>query len=183
MSENLFDACKLFVDRMNSHNIQYMVVGSMGSIIYGEPRMTKDFDFVVELLTKDIKKFSELFPIEEFYCPPLEVINQEVISRGQFNLIHHASGLKIDIILRKNDEHSKMEFGRRVKMNFSGMDIYVAAPEDVIIKKLIFYRMGESQKHIDDIKGILANTETDEKYLQGWIEKLSLKKEWDLVGR
>ncbi len=51
-------------------------------------------------------RFADAFPLEEFYCPPTEVIEQEALraQRGHFNLIHHESGFKADIYLANRDE-------------------------------------------------------------------------------
>lgn len=50
-----------------------------------------------------------------------------------------------------------------------------------IIKKLAFYREGESEKHLVDIRAILAYTPVDDTYLKKWIDHLSLGREWALV--
>lgn len=39
----------LFVRRLNSLGIRYMVTGSVASIAYGEARLTHDVDIVVEI--------------------------------------------------------------------------------------------------------------------------------------
>ena len=57
-----------------------------------------------------------------------------------------------------------------------GLEAWVAAPEDVIIAKLRFYREGESEKHLIDIRGILANTQVDRVYLSKWVSALDLEK-------
>lgn len=169
--------------RLESAQIEYMVVGSLSSIMYGEPRMTKDMDIVIDIQMKDVTKFENLFPASGFYCPPPEVLRSEVVARGQFNLIHHDSGLKIDVILRKQSPHSIEEFQRRRKLSFAtGFDAFVASPEDVIVKKLEYYREGGSEKHLTDIRGVLAQTEVDHDYLERWIKTLGLKSEWSQVG-
>src|SRR5262245_29671237 len=125
-----------------------MVVGSMASMTYGEPRMTHDLDLVVDLLSKDALKIETIFPANDFYCPPPEILQSEVVRRGQFKLIHHETGLKIDMVIRKESEHAICEFDRRQKVALmQGFEVYMATPEDVIIKKLDFYRMSESEKH------------------------------------
>jgi hypothetical protein len=54
----------------------------------------------------DVENFTEAFPIEEFYCPPPEIIKVEISRslRGHFNLIHHETGLRADIYLCGDDE-------------------------------------------------------------------------------
>ena len=179
---NIMHVIKEVLTRFEEAQIPYMVVGSLSSIVYGEPRMTKDMDVVIDIPSSEINKFNELFPSEGFYCPPIEVLRDEIIQRGQFNLIHHESGLKVDIIVRKDSPHSREEFGRRRKTFFgSDFQTYIAAPEDVIIKKLEYYREGCSEKHIKDIKGILSQTQVDREYLKKWIRQLGLEKEWAMA--
>jgi len=167
------------IQKLEENQIQYMVVGSIAAMIYGEPRLTHDMDLVIDVALKDATKFESIFPGSEFYCPPPEVLVSEIIHRGQFNLIHHETGLKVDCIVRKETEHAKSEFQRRRKAPFwQGFEVMIASPEDIIIKKLDFYREGGSEKHLTDIRGILAQTNIDEAYLQGWISKLGLTNEW-----
>ncbi len=170
------------IQKLEENDVQYMVVGSMASMTYGEPRMTHDLDVVINLIPQDAQRLESLFPHDQFYCPPLEVMRSEIIHRGQFKLIDHESGLKIDLVVRKNTEHALCEFARRRKVPFwQGTEVYLASPEDVIIKKLEYYREGGSQKHLKDIRGILAETEIDEAYLAQWVSKLGIEQEWKMA--
>ena len=64
-------------------------------------------------------------------------------------------------------------------MKNSMIEAYLATPEDVIIKKLVFYREEGSEKHLKDIRGILSESEINKKYLQKWLKKLDLFPQWD----
>ena len=168
--------------RLEDNNIEYMVVGSMAAMVYGEPRMTHDMDVVIQVSPMDAQRLEDIFKPEEFYCPPIEIIRSEIVHQGQFNLIHHESGLKIDLVIRKNTEHAECEFNRRRRVPFwHGNDAVLASPEDVIIAKLEYFRQGGSQKHLKDIRGILAETQIDDTYLNNWLTKLNLKEEWKQV--
>lgn len=182
MEESMVDVFSTVIRKLESENIPYMVVGSIASMIYGEPRMTHDMDLVIDILPEDAQKLENLFPLEEFHCPPIEVLNSEITHRGQFNLIHQNTGIKIDLMVRKNNDHSKMEFSRRQKVPFwQGSEVYLATPEDVIIKKLSFYREGGSEKHLKDIRGMMAESHIDKEYLNHWIQKLHLSSEWEEI--
>jgi hypothetical protein len=131
------------------NNIEYMVVGSIASTVYGEPRMTHDMDLVLRISVRDVSKLETIFLPEKYYCPPLDILKSEIVHRGQFNLIHQDSGLKIDIMICKETEHAISEFNRRRKVSFwNGNEVYLASPEDIIIKKLDFFRQGGSEKHL-----------------------------------
>ncbi|MGE0761728.1 MAG: hypothetical protein AB7N80_00480 [Bdellovibrionales bacterium] len=170
------------VIRLDEENIPYFLVGSLGSMYYGRPRFTKDVDLVVQLRPGVVVKFTQIFPIEDYYCPPIEVLTDEVVRRGSFNLIHQQSGIKIDIVLYKDTEYHQSEFSRRAKVEITPQfEVYIAAPENIILKKLDYYREGGAEKHLTDIREILAGAKVDDEYLQLWIEKLGLQAEWGKI--
>ncbi|MEI6806341.1 MAG: hypothetical protein WCK49_07550 [Myxococcaceae bacterium] len=179
MIQDLITTFLEVTQKLEAAEIPYMIVGSVASMTYGEPRMTHDLDLVVQVMPRDAAKFEQIFPSEEYYCPPEEIVKPEILRQGQFNLIHHDTGLKIDIVIRKGSEHAKMEFARRSRVPFwQNSEVFMASPEDVILKKLEYFREGASQKHLRDIQGILAQTQIDETYLQSWISKLGLERQW-----
>ena len=180
MQKNMIDVFFDVIKKLESENIPYMIVGSVAAMVYGEPRMTHDMDLVLDILPQDASKLETLFPLEDFYCPPIEVLSSEITHRGQFNLIHHGTGIKIDIMIRKNTEHARTEFKRKNKVPFwQGSEVFLATPEDVIIKKLSYYREGGSEKHLKDIRGIMAESKVDKTYLDKWIQTLNLSNEWN----
>ena len=141
--------------------------------------MTHDMDIVIQVSPKDASKLDRMFNPDEFYCPPVEVIRSEIVHHGQFNLIHHESGLKIDLVVKKQTDHASSEFGRRQRVPFwKGHEAYCASPEDIILAKLEYFRQGGSQKHVKDIRGILAETQIDETYVRLWVAKLGLEPQW-----
>lgn len=165
--------------RLDQEKIPYFLVGSLASMYYGRPRFTKDVDLVVQLHPKMVFRFTEIFSIEEYYCPPQEILQDEVVRRGSFNLIHQSSGIKIDIVLFQDTEYHRSEFHRRAKVELMPQfEVCIAAPENIILKKLDYYREGGAEKHLTDIREILVGSTIDDDYLQLWIEKLSLKTEW-----
>lgn len=71
------DVAAVFVGvlrQLDSGAIPYMIVGSVGSIVYGEPRMTKDMDIVIAVGPPSAIVFETLFPPDHYYCPPAEVL-------------------------------------------------------------------------------------------------------------
>jgi hypothetical protein len=149
---------------------------------YGQPRFTNDIDLVVQLKAEHLQKFEQLFPLEDYYCPPPEVLRDEVVRNGSFNLIHQHSQIKIDVELMKPTEFYQSELARKRRVTLTqGFEANIVSPEDLIIKKLDFYREGGSEKHLVDIRGILAETEIEQSYLQQWIEKFGLAEVWKKV--
>jgi hypothetical protein len=167
------------VEKLHQLQINYFLVGSLASMYYSRPRFTNDIDLVVQISATQIKDFATAFSFPTYYCPPFEVIQDEVLRRGSFNLIHQESGIKVDIILNKNSEISKSELSRRQKIEIvPGFETYIATAEDVILKKLEFYKEGLSEKHLLDIRAILSSVEIDRTYLETWVVKLQLNEGW-----
>ena len=175
---------KFVIEKLAAAHIPYMLVGSVASSFYGDPRLTRDIDMVLELLPSHLTSFSQIFDPKDFYIPPHEIIRDEVLSKRSFNLIHHETGLKIDIMIKKPTPHGEEEFKRRQRHEIlPGFNGYIASPEDVILKKLQFYREGGSPKHLVDCKAILSQSPLDNSYLDQWIEDLHLTKEWGLLDQ
>ena len=183
----------LFVRPFNRAGIRYIVTGSVAAIFYGEPRLTHDVDFVVFLNEKNIQQLGEIFPPADFYLPPEETIVTEVArdKSGQFNIIHMDTGFKADLYLTGRDELNAWAFRRKRQVQFEGETVVLAPPEYVIIRKLEFYREGGSQKHLRDIRSMLAvsGDQMDRTELDEWIRRRGLEPQWkevqtdDLYGR
>lgn len=163
--------------------IPYRVVGSMASSLYGEPRATNDIDMLLQLDASRVEAFCSGFPSPDFYCS-LDTARDAVRTRFQFNILHLASGLKVDIIIASDSEFDRAQFVRGGPLRVDDAhQVSVASPEDVIIKKLEYFKLGGSEKHLRDIVGILkVQAEAiDRAYLAEWIAKLGLSAEWALV--
>jgi len=180
------DLFLVFVEPLNRAGIPYMVTGSVAGIVYGEPRLTHDVDLVVELDAHRIEDFIAVFPEEEFYCPPDMVIGTEIRrdTRGHFNLIHHASGFKADIYPVGRDALHLWAMGRRRATEMGGMQVWMAPPEYVILRKLQFYQEGGSDKHLRDIRSILEMSASliDRDELETRVSQLGLKAVWKGVA-
>lgn len=170
---------RVVIETLEKIGVDYMIVGSVAGTLYGEPRLTNDMDIVLTLVPQTARTFLAGFDPREFYLPPEDIIAHEATRGGQTNLIHHESGVKVDLMFRKSNPHAIQEFKRRRQIEIlRGVKAWVAAPEDVIIGKLRFYREGQSAKHPTDIRGILANTPIDLAYLDRWIQDLDLGSVW-----
>jgi hypothetical protein len=171
----------MFVRPLNRLGVRYMVTGSVAAILYGEPRFTNDVDFVVFLRADD-----ETFPSPEFYVPPEDVIATEVAreSHGHFNIIHSDTGFKADFYPTGRSDLSAWAFRNIRRLEFQGEQVVVAPPESVIVSKLEFYKEGGSEKHIRDIRAMLAVSGDliDRGALNEWIQRRRVESEWRLVN-
>ena len=111
-------------------------------------------------------------------------MRQEVArdSRGMFNLVHHKSQFKADIYLAASDPLHAWALEHRRRVDLDGSGAWIAPPEYVILRKLEFLKEGGSDKHIRDIRFILAATALDRAFLEQEVSRLEVQAEWTKVG-
>lgn len=176
----------LFVRPLNRAGIRYVVSGSVAAIFYGEPRLTHDVDFIVFLNAGDIQKLGEAFPPGEFYLPPPETMLAESAraQHGHFNLIHRETGFKADLYPTGRDELNAWAFRGKRPVAYEGETIMLAPPEYVIVRKLEYYREGKAEKHLRDIRAMLAVSGEllDQVAMSEWIQRRGLAPAWRLAS-
>lgn len=177
------DLLRRLVSALEKAGVPYLITGSTATMFYGEPRFTNDIDVIVQLREEHLSRLLAAFPDEEFYVSE-EAARRALATGGQFNVIHPRSGLKVDLIMAATTpfDRSRFERGRRLHPA-SDYDAVFAAPEDVILKKLLFYREGGSDKHLRDVAGVLkiSGDLIDFDYLDAWAERLGVADLWRRV--
>src|SRR5436190_22529940 len=158
----------IFATGLNALGVPWMAVGSIASSAYGERRSTLDVDVVAVVGKQNSARFLSVFPERDFYCPPADVIEIEATrpERGHFNLIHRHSIYKADIYIATGSEFERWAFKNRRALVAGETPVWLAPPEYVIVQKLEFFREGGSEKHLRDIRGMLAVTEVDCAFLE-----------------
>jgi hypothetical protein len=158
---------------LDDADIPFMVSGSMALIVYTIPRMTRDIDIVIELKQEDIGRFCDIFK-EGFYIDILTV-EEEVKRRGMFNVIDFETGYKIDFVVLKNEFYRKTEFDRRVRGIVMGCETWLVTLEDLILSKLIWIQVLQSDRQMSDIENLLENPQVDMDYIHYWCKELHLE--------
>jgi hypothetical protein len=174
---------KYAVDVFASLGADHMVVGSMASMLYGEPRFTRDIDMVVDLHREHLDRLIQAFPAPDYYVSR-DAAAEAIKQRGQFNIIHIPTANKIDVILPRNDAWGRTQLARRRPLSvLSGVTAPAAAPEDVILAKMLYYQEGESVKHLRDIASMMrvSGAGIDREYVVRWAKQLGVSEVWQLV--
>jgi len=174
----------LITRRLDEAGIVYCLVGGLAAIAYGRPRLTLDADLVLALSPRDVSRLPDLFPEQDFYLPPQEVLLAEIEreSRGHFNILHQHSALRADCYLPGKSALAHWELRNRRLLDGPWGANWFSPPEAVIVHKLLFYREGRSEKHLDDIRAMLSTgASPDLAILREWIDRLGLTGEWETV--
>ena len=159
--------------------IPYAVGGSFASSLHGVMRSTLDVDIVADMRLEHIKPLVAALS-KEFYADD-EMMKGAIEHHSSFNLIHYETAFKVDIFIRKLRAFDQMQLERRRTSIISTdpeQSIYVASPEDVILSKLEWYRMGgeTSERQWRDILGVLKTRagELELDYLRKWAKELKV---------
>jgi len=164
---------------LDQAGIAYMLTGSFASAYYGAPRSTQDIDIVVEATAQQLRALIEGLPKDKYYAD-LDTALSAHAAESLFNVIELSSGWKIDFIIRKSRAFSCEEFRRRQRIELQGLSLFVASAEDVVVAKLEWSRLAQSQRQVEDVAAILRmRYETlDHSYLETWVQDLGLEREW-----
>jgi hypothetical protein len=164
--------------------VAYHVGGSYASSIHGTPRQTQDIDLVVDLKSSAVDGLIRAVA-NEFYSDA-GAAREAIRNQASFNLIHLASGIKVDLFVLGTSAFDRAEFGRRQETSLAGLEraIFVKSPEDTMLRKLSWYREGGevSERQWADVVGIVRaqGEPLDGSYIERWGRELRLT---DLLDR
>jgi hypothetical protein len=166
-----------------SLGIPYALGGSWASSLLGKMRFTYDADLSVEPFPGREAEFCAAFG-PEYYMSPAAV-QQAMRRRSSFNIIHTPSGFKVDVFVRKDRPFEESVMARRRAYPLpTGQEVVCVSPEDVVLLKLEWYRLGNetSERQWSDILGVLQVQagKLDETYLDRWAADLGVA---DLLQR
>jgi hypothetical protein len=165
--------------------VAYLIGGSFASSLHGEPRSTNDVDVVADLDQTSARLFVESLG-DAFYADT-STATEALRAGGSFNVIHIESAVKVDIFVAGPDafDQERLRRRQRIAVNALGKPatLYVDTAEDVILRKLEWYRRGgeTSERQWRDVLAVLrVQQHLDDAYLRTWAERLAVA---DLLAR
>jgi Nucleotidyl transferase AbiEii toxin, Type IV TA system len=159
------DVLALVSERLSAEGIAFMLTGSFALGYYATPRMTRDLDIVVAIQADKIDGLVAAFSAD-FYIDADDV-RLAVRSERLFNLMHYASGIKVDLIVQKSSAYRLHEFSRRQPVNLGSAATWIVSREDLILSKLVWAHETESELQLRDVRQLL-NGPIDREYLSRW---------------
>jgi hypothetical protein len=165
-------------DALDEAEIPWMVAGSVASSTWGEVRSTQDIDLVVVASRTALVRLCRLLPDDRWYAD-VDMAIDAARRQSMFNVVDLETGWKVDLILRRGRPFSLAEFGRRRRAFVDGVEVWVAAPEDVILTKLEWSKVAGSERQLRDAAGIVAvqGAALDGGWLTRWAVELGVEAE------
>jgi hypothetical protein len=165
---------------LDTAEVPYMLTGSFASGYHGAPRASQDIDIVIAPTRATLDSLLSLLPEDRYYVSrdaALDAYRRQSL----FNVVDFASGWKVDFICRKGRAFSTTEFNRRSPRDFSGRPVFMASAEDVLLAKLEWAKLAESERQIEDAAGIVRvqGESLDRAYVARWVAELGLERQWE----
>lgn len=172
------------VAALDRAGIPHMLTGSLAAAYHGAARATMDVDLVIDPSEEQLRVLVGGLSGPDYYAS-LDAALEARRHESLFNVIHLASGWKVDLIIRKSRPFSRAEFDRRRTAQWEGTQLSIATLEDVILAKLEWAKLADSARQLEDVAALLrvAGHELDHAYLDHWTDALGVRSEWEALRR
>jgi hypothetical protein len=170
---------------LRASGIDYMIGGALAVWAWGEPRSTMDVDLMVNLPVEAVQKLSEELSARQMLLPSDIILDAVLDDRRTLPLCaNHWAGYKADLyLLTPDDDLGQSAFRRRREIDIGAQYgiLWVQSPEDLILYKLLYYRISQQTKHPRDIYAVLSaqGDKLDFAYIQAWADRKGLRPVWE----
>jgi hypothetical protein len=159
--------------------VPYLIGGSLASALYGMVRTTQDADIVAEMRKGHIRPFVSALQ-DRFYVDD-QMIAESLRHNTSFNIIHRETFFKVDVFIPAPRPFLQSQLARAQRQTFTferEVSAKFASPEDTILAKLEWYRLGgeQSNRQWRDILGVIKTRADalDLNYLRKWASELQI---------
>ena len=129
--KQLPDDFKDFIQCLNSNDVRYLLVGGWAVGMYGNPRATKDIDFLVANDSDNLTKLQKA--LLAFGSPPVDL--ERFKEKGRVIRVG-SSPIQIDIINEADGIDINECYSRKETIKVEDIDIFVISKDDLIKNKM-----------------------------------------------
>ena len=185
MQNEPIEVTLMVTDIFEKLSVPYLIGGSLASTLYGMVRSTQDSDIVAEMRIEHRQPFVSALQ-DEFYVDD-EMIAESIQRHSSFNIIHRETMFKVDVFIPHPRAYLKSQLARAQRQFFTfetEVSAKFASPEDTILSKLEWYRLGGevSERQWRDVLSVLKtrSEQLDIAYMHKWAKELKVE---DLLER
>lgn len=177
---NVLAAMIPVIEAFDALKIDYYIGGSVACLTHGIYRTTADVDIIADMHAGHVSAFVQ--QLEDSYYIDADMIKDAIRHRSEFNVIHLDTMFKVDVFLPKRRAFDQ-EVHRRIQKSelkiFEESSVFnIESPEDVILNKLEWYKMGGevSERQWNDVQGLLKvqGPRLDLAYLRHWASEIGV---------
>ena len=183
---NLFDLLLMVTRQLEQQQILHVLTGSLASSYYGQPRASQDADIALRMTRRQAKIFASAFD-QSIYVSE-EGLLHAIEQAGMTNIIHGASGWVIDLSVLPLSPFFNEVFARRRRIELDDEPetaIWISAPEDVILMKLLWRTESRSAKQLEDAinAAVGQRAQLDWSYLRRWASELGISDDLEEIRK
>jgi hypothetical protein len=167
---------------LDAVGIPYFVTGSFASSAHGVPRSTNDIDIVIAPSRVQLEELLKQFPRADFAAEVEDALDA-FAHQSLFHIVDYSTMWKVDFIIKQPTPFDAARFSRRTVVEIAGVPLYAASAEDMLITKLWWAKLGESERQVNDAVGIaqVQREKLDLDYIERWVAALELEEQWAKV--
>ncbi|MCL2118716.1 MAG: nucleotidyl transferase AbiEii/AbiGii toxin family protein [Planctomycetaceae bacterium] len=152
----------------------FAFTGGLAAITYGDPRMTNDVDLIMEINPRErdfADKLADTLSDEFFFS--VEACREAIDEQSMFQAIDKETMFKVDIHL--SDIVPGALERRRDETIVTGRTVPMVSPEDAILSKLHWIKLGSGRSRKDVVAMLRVQENLDNDYLEATAEQLGVK--------
>jgi hypothetical protein len=179
MLPELISVALLVTKVLEDLDIPYLIGGSLASTAYGMIRTTQDVDIIADIKFSHVQDFFN--SLKSVFFLDDQMIVDAIETHSTINIIHRELMFKVDVFVIQDTpfENSELSHAKQLTITTEPeRTAFFAIPEDTILSKLRWYRIGGelSEHQWRDVIGILkirkGNLDID--YLRKWSAQLKV---------
>ncbi len=165
------EAVLAVIGELEALGIPYMVVGSFSSNFYGVDRATKDADIVLHLEGKSVRTLTDRLGSAFRLDPQMSFETVTMTTRHILEVVGFP--FTIELFHLSEDAHDQERFRRRRRVRVFARDLFLPMPEDVIVTKLRWTKLGRRNKDWEDVRNVIAvqGARLDWDYIYRWADQ------------
>jgi predicted nucleotidyltransferase len=146
-----------FIESLNSNKVEYILIGGWAVGLHGNPRTTKDIDFLVESSSRNIKKLQKA--LYEFGAPPVDEKHFKTPGNA-YRMGRHP--MQIDVLSHATGIDTAKSLKKAVTITVDKINIRVISIDDLIESKKATGRLQDlaDVEKLIKIKNVRNNIKT-----------------------
>lgn len=140
---------KEFIALLNSHEVEYLLVGGHAVAFHGHPRFTGDIDFLIRANPSNVQKVLDV--LRAFGFGDLGIREQDLLTPGQVVQLGHPPN-RIDLLTSISGVEFDAAWQSRVKSTLDDQPVAFLGWQDLIKNK----RASGRPKDLADIEKLMA---------------------------
>jgi hypothetical protein len=140
---------KEFIELLNSHHVEYLLVGGHAVAFHGHPRFTGDMDFFIRRTTPNVQRL--LAVLNAFGFGSLGITERDLLEPKRILQLGHPPN-RIDILTSISDVDFDSAWQSRIESSMDNQPVIIIGWNELLRNK----RAAGRQKDLADVAKLLA---------------------------